>query len=86
MSGPRRRDVERVHAARRALDAAYRDAPWFVGTGIVPTPRAGGAGFGLRLVVDPSDESDDLDVPATFDGFPLEIVRKPRYLPRPGQS
>jgi hypothetical protein len=65
-----------AQSAKQHLAESLAGKTWVRGIGISPLK----AGYGLRLNVDPASAPDEL--PASFEGVPVEIVRIAGYSPR----
>jgi hypothetical protein len=75
---PTTTDTQRIRSAKRALIEQFGDRTWFRGAGIAPTTE----GLGLRLNVASDAQLAEDEIPESFEGFPVEVVRIQRYLPR----
>ena len=71
-------DLESLREAKRLLQAEFEQRAWFRGCGIAPS----GDGLALRLNVDPAVEPDEGEIPSSFRGHKVDVVRIGSYRPR----
>ena len=67
------REIDEVRRAKERLKHQIKDRPWYRGIGIAPHAD----GPVIRLNVAANEEHDE--IPADFEGIPVEIVRIDAY-------
>ena len=71
-------DIEAMQRAKKALHEKYGKCAWFRGVGIAPSK----SGLVLRLNVDPNVKVAKDEIPHSYQGIKVNIVRIGSYKPR----